>query len=58
MNLSPQELDNQSTVKLDGWVDLDSERWREVDDNPSLTKNWLKMGFESPAFFFLENQIS
>lgn len=43
MNLSPQQLDEQSPIQLDGWVELGSERWREVDDNPALTKKWIKM---------------
>jgi hypothetical protein len=44
MNLpKPAELDQQSPIRLDGWVELGSERWREVDDNHHLTKNWVKM---------------
>lgn len=52
---SPKELDAQCQVKLDGWVDLDSERWREVDDDPSLTKKWLKLLMKEPAYLFTDS---
>lgn len=52
---SPKELDAQSKIKLDGWVDLDSERWREVDDDPGLTKKFIRLGFKEPAFFFTDS---
>jgi hypothetical protein len=52
---SPMELDAQSSIQLDGWVDLDSERWREVDDDPGLTKKFIRLGFQEPAFFFTDS---
>lgn len=51
---SPKELDAQSLVQLDGWVDLDSERWREVDSDPGLTKKWLHMLMREPAYLFTD----
>jgi hypothetical protein len=51
---TPSELDEQSEVHLDGWVYVDSERWREVDDDPTLTKRWLRLGFMEPAFLFTD----
>ena len=51
---SPKELDEQSLIQLDGWVDIDSERWREIDDDPALTKKWLKLGLQEPAYFFID----
>ena len=51
---SPKELDEQSPITLDGWVDIDSERWREIDDDPGLTKKWLRLGFQEPAYFFTD----
>lgn len=52
---TPKELDAQSLVHLDGWVDLDSERWREIDPDPGLTKKWIKLGFQEPAYFLLDS---
>jgi hypothetical protein len=51
---SPKELDVQSKIQLDGWVDLDSERWRETDNDPSLTKKWLRMLMQEPAYLFTD----
>jgi hypothetical protein len=45
---SPKELDKQSAIYLDGWVDLDSERWRQVDEDPALTKKWIAMLTKGP----------
>lgn len=45
---SPKELDEQSTIYLDGWVDLDSEKWRSVDEDPALTKKWIAMLTKGP----------
>lgn len=52
---TPEELDKQSEIQLDGWVEVGSERWREVDDDPALTKRWLRMGFMEPPFFFTDS---
>lgn len=51
---SPKELDAQSLIQLDGWVELDSEGWRDMDEDPSLTKKLLKIGFQEPAYLFLD----
>lgn len=55
MDLSPKELDAQSPVQIDEWVDLDSERWRDTDNDPTLTKDWLKKGLAEPPFMFLDS---
>lgn len=52
---SPKELDAQSQVKLDGWVVLDSERWRDTDPDQALTKKWLKMLMKEPAYLFTDS---
>lgn len=44
VKLTPEELDLQSSVVLDDWVDIDSERWKDTDDNPMFTKKILRMG--------------
>ena len=51
---SPAELDAQSKIKIDRWIDIDSEEWRDLDDDPGLTKKFLKIGFKEPAFFFTD----
>lgn len=52
--MNPKELDAQNIIKIDEWVDIDSERWREVDDNPSFTKKIIRLGFEEPPFLFAD----
>lgn len=53
--MNAKELDAQNIIKIDEWVDIDSERWREVDDDPSLTKRIIRLGFEKPPFLFLDS---
>ncbi len=53
--MSPKELEAQSPVKIERWVDIDSEEWRELDDTPAFTKKCLKVGFEEPAFMFTDS---
>lgn len=43
MNLKPTELDSQSPVKIDEWLDIDSDRCKQVDDNRPITKKWMAM---------------
>lgn len=52
---SPKELDAQALIKVDAWVDLDSERWREIDDDPALTRKWLKLLMKEPAYLFTDS---
>lgn len=51
---SPKELDAQSIIVIDEWVDLDSERWRDTDTDPALTKEWLALIFSEPGGLFLD----
>lgn len=53
--MNSKELDAQNIIKIDEWVDIDSERWREVDDNPSFTKKIIRLGFEEPPFLFMDS---
>ena len=46
LSLSPAVLDQQSEVKIDKWIDINSEECKDKDDNLKLTKSWLKMGVE------------
>jgi len=43
IDIKPNMLDEQSPVSIDEWVDVDSEKHIAVDDNPGLTKKWLRM---------------
>lgn len=47
---SPKELDAQSVIKIDEWLDVSSQRCKDIDDDYALTKRMLKVGFEEPAF--------
>lgn len=49
--MSPRELDNQSTIQIDGWLDIDSEECRYKDTNFQLTKQWLRIGLEDKYLF-------
>jgi hypothetical protein len=53
--MTPKELDAQNLIKIDEWVDIDSERWREVDGDPSLTKKIIRLGLEEPPFFIVDS---
>lgn len=52
----PAALDAQSKIKIDRWVDLDSEEWKSLEDDDAqwATKKFLKVGFREPAFFFTD----
>lgn len=52
---TPQELDAQNPIKIERWIDLDTEEWREMDDDPGLTKKMMKIGFEAGALFLDSN---
>lgn len=51
LELTPQELDAQSTIKVERWVDLNSQEMYEMDDMPYLTKHWLELGINNRYFF-------
>ncbi len=45
LNLSIKHLDQQSSVIIYKWIDMDSEEYKIVDDNPAFTKKCIKIGF-------------
>ena len=51
----PKELDAQSKIKIDRWIDVDSEESRELDDDPALTKKLIRIGFQKPEYFFTDS---
>jgi hypothetical protein len=52
--MSPQELDKQSLISIDEWLELGSQRCKELDQEPHLTKYMLRFGFMDPPFFFVD----
>lgn len=56
--MTPQQLDAQSPVKVNRWIDIDSEESKQIDDNRQFTKHVLNMGLESlpdsPAFLYTD----
>ena len=54
--LSAKELDEQCQINLESWIELDSQRWRDLDDDPSFTKRVLKVALEEPAFLYFDIQ--
>lgn len=51
LDISPTVLDAQATIKVDRWLDLDSEECRAKDDDHALTKKWLKIGMDAKFLF-------
>lgn len=52
---TPQELDAQCKVKIDRWIEIGSEEWRDLDDNPAFTKKILRLGLHhSEPFLFTD----
>jgi len=51
MNLSPKQLDQQSTIKIDEWIDIHSERCKEMDDLRSFTLKCMRIGLEDQFLF-------
>jgi len=50
---SPSELDKQSKIKIDRWIDLYSEECRMLDENYNFTMKIVKMLLlKEPAFLF------
>ncbi len=54
--MTPNELDKQSPIIIDKWVDIDSSECKDLDDNPSFTKKIICLGFQEPAFLFTDSK--
>lgn len=53
--LTPNQLDLQSKIVINRWLDVDSAECREIDDNYSLTKKMIKMLHETePKYLFTD----
>lgn len=44
--MTSQELDRHIEVELEEWLDINSARLQEMDDDPALTRWFLKLGLE------------
>jgi hypothetical protein len=51
IHLTPQQLNAQCPVKIDEWIDVYSQRAREIDDMYDITIKWLKIAVESNMIF-------
>lgn len=51
VELSPNELDKQSEIKIVKWLDIGSEECKDNDPDVALAKKWLKMGAEDKFLF-------
>lgn len=50
--MKPQELEAQSPIKIDRWVDVHSSDCKEIDgDLHAFTLKCIKIGFEDGAMF-------
>lgn len=53
LDLTPLQLDQQSTIHIAEWVDLYSKRAKQVDDNPELTIKWLGWAIDA-GFIYVD----
>ena len=52
--LTPAQLDAQSRIPLDGWLDMNSTECKSKDDNIAFTKKCLRIGMKE-GFLFTDN---
>ena len=50
--MSPKELDMQSPVVIDKWIDINSDQARMLDDDLDLSKKMMRIGLEANMMFF------
>ncbi len=54
---TPKELDAQSRVHIDRWIDVDSVECKEIDDGYDLTKKIIRLLFDKePAYLFADQR--
>jgi hypothetical protein len=49
--MTPKELDAQSPIKIDRWVDVSSAECKELDDTYAFTKKCIAIGMEDKWMF-------
>lgn len=47
--MKPVDLDRQSPVKIDRWLDVDSEEFKRIDPDTWVTKQLLRRGLACDA---------
>ncbi len=53
---APKDLDAQSKIMIDEWIDVDSERCKEIDDDYLLTKKMVRLLYaKEPAYLFTDS---
>jgi hypothetical protein len=53
--LSAKELDAQSPIRIDRWVDAGSEECLMLDPDYDITKMMMRVGFKDPPFLFTDS---
>ena len=51
IQITPADLDKQSPIKIDKWLDIDSEECKEKDPDRALSKKWMKICMEDGFLF-------
>jgi hypothetical protein len=49
--LTPTQLDQQSTTEIKRWVALDSAEWKALDPNPNITREAIRVSNEAELSF-------
>lgn len=49
--MTTTELDAQNTTPIQEWLDINSTRCQNMDDDPTLTRWFLKIGMEGGILF-------
>lgn len=53
IDIPPAELDRQSRVRIDRWLDVESQECRDLDDMPDFTRQCLRAGADG-GFMFVD----
>jgi len=53
--LTSMQLDSQSCIQLDGWVEVGSEQAKRLDQDHALAIEWLHMGSQD-GWFVVDTQ--
>ena len=51
---TPRELDAQSPIKIDRWVEVDSQEHKNLEENPGMARKMINLGLKEPAYLFTD----
>jgi hypothetical protein len=51
IHLTPAQLDQQCQVSIHEWLDINSDKARQLDEYYFCTKRWLRFGVEGGVMF-------